>query len=396
MPDLPQQNTIVQYQTNVAQLQYTFTFYAPLPGDIQVYYQAPNAIPVPIDDILSLNTDYMVTYNADPITGGIITLLFIPVTGYYLTINRQVAASLETNFEDARNFNGKNLDTALDRLLLLCQQNLNYILQRNLSYIINNYLPTSDPFLPNGNSLTQLPVLPTNYVWMGSGSGVVAALISTIPSASVLQSLLANNAPGTDGAKLVGYYDTFASNPTTVDAYLQALPTFIQNQINISSSSFKSGDMKDFAGTVIPSGWLACDGSAINRITYASLFAVIGTNWGVGDGSTTFNIPDCRRRTGVGVGGSGSGILGNTVGSVGGEENHVLTISELATHNHPGNATISVTTIGGGAGTAGTIGRGSGFGATDVIDPVATNNIGSNTGHNTIQPSYVVTKLIKI
>ena len=125
MPAIPQQQTIVQYIANSAQTQYTFAFYAPLPTDIQVYYQAANAIPVPSSDILALNSQYTVTYNADPITGGIITLLFTPTTGYYLTINRQVAASLTTNFASAQNFNGANLDAALDRLLLLCQQNQN-------------------------------------------------------------------------------------------------------------------------------------------------------------------------------------------------------------------------------------------------------------------------------
>jgi len=216
MPNLPQQQTIVQYVANSAQSQYTFAFYAPLPTDIQVFYQSSTAIPVPASQILNINADYTVTYNADPTTGGYITLLFTPVTGYYLTINRQVAASLNTNFANAQNFSGANLDTALDRLLLLCQQNLNYNLQRNLSYVINTYLPNASPY-------TQLPPLPANYIWIGSGTGIVAAQIASSPSASVLQSLLANNSPGTDGSRLVGYYDAIHSTPTTVQAYLASL-----------------------------------------------------------------------------------------------------------------------------------------------------------------------------
>lgn len=216
MPNIPQQQTIVQYIANASQTQYTFAFYAPLTTDIQVYYQASNATPIPAVDLLELNTQYTVTYNADPTTGGYITLLFTPTTGYYLTINRQVAASLNTNFSNAQNFNGANLDAALDRLLLLCQQNQNYNLQRNLSYIINTYLPNAAPF-------TQLPPLPQNYFWVGSGSGVVAAQISTVPSASVLQSMLANNSPGTDGASLIGFWNSVSSVATTVDQELNAL-----------------------------------------------------------------------------------------------------------------------------------------------------------------------------
>ena len=216
MPNLPQQQTIVQYVANSAQSQYTFAFYAPLPTDIQVFYQSSTAIPIPSSQILNLNADYTVTYNADPTTGGYITLLFTPVTGYYLTINRQVAASLNTNFANAQNFSGANLDAALDRLLLLCQQNLNYNLQRNLSYVINTYLPNASPY-------PQLPPLAQNFIWIGSGAGIVAAQIASSPSASVLQSLLANNSVGTDGARLVGYYDVIHSTPTTVQAYLATL-----------------------------------------------------------------------------------------------------------------------------------------------------------------------------
>lgn len=53
-----------------------------------------------------------------------------------------------------------------------------------------------------------------------------------------------------------------------------------------------TGSIIPFAGTNVPDGYLLCDGSAISRTTYADLFAVIGTVYGTGDGSTTFNIPD--------------------------------------------------------------------------------------------------------
>jgi microcystin-dependent protein len=57
-----------------------------------------------------------------------------------------------------------------------------------------------------------------------------------------------------------------------------------------------SGAVIAYAGptTTIPSGWLICDGSAVSRTTYANLFAAVGTAWGNGNGSTTFNVPDMR------------------------------------------------------------------------------------------------------
>lgn len=225
MSNIPQQETIVQYIANSAQTEYTFAFYAPLNTDIKVYYQAANATPVPADDLLVLNVDYTVTFNASPIDGGYITLLFAPTTGYYLTIDRFVEASLNTNFSLAQNFNGANLDAALARLLLLDQQNQNYALQRNLSYIINTYLPNATPY-------TQLPPLGNQQIWIGSGDGVAAATLEENPDVSTLRSELANNAPGTDGARLVGYYDSVTGeDATTLNDYLTFLPTYINTVV---------------------------------------------------------------------------------------------------------------------------------------------------------------------
>lgn len=57
---------------------------------------------------------------------------------------------------------------------------------------------------------------------------------------------------------------------------------------------FPAGIIAPFAGTVIPAGWLLCDGSAIPRTDYADLFNAIGTTYGAGDGSTTFNLPNLQ------------------------------------------------------------------------------------------------------
>lgn len=122
------------------------------------------------------------------------------------------------------------------------------------------------------------------------------------------------------------------------------------------TSLLPAGVSMDFSGTTVPTGWLEEDGSAVSRATYSNLFAAIGTIWGVGNGTTTFNLPGMARRTSVGRGGSSSGTLGNTVGSIGGEETHVLTTAELASHSHGSgtltNSTSSISgTVGGSDGT---------------------------------------------
>lgn len=84
-----------------------------------------------------------------------------------------------------------------------------------------------------------------------------------------------------------------------------------------------TGAMQPFAGPTanIPAGWLLCDGSAISRINYAALFSVIGTSWGAGDGTTTFNLPPIQNRLLLGSGtipfGSRGGAIPLTGGSLG-------------------------------------------------------------------------------
>ena len=63
-----------------------------------------------------------------------------------------------------------------------------------------------------------------------------------------------------------------------------------------------AGVIVPYGGASAPAGWLLCDGSAISRTTYAALFAAIGTAFGTGDGSTTFNLPDMREVVPVGAG----------------------------------------------------------------------------------------------
>ena len=60
--------------------------------------------------------------------------------------------------------------------------------------------------------------------------------------------------------------------------------------------SIPAGFILPFAGTSIPEGWLICNGAAVSRTEYAALFSAIGTKWGEGDGSTTFNLPDLDER----------------------------------------------------------------------------------------------------
>ena len=92
------------------------------------------------------------------------------------------------------------------------------------------------------------------------------------------------------------------------------------------------GFLADYAGGVVPAGWLKAEGQLLKRADYPGLFAAIGTIHGAGDGATTFQLPDTRKR--VLVGQDVSEPLFATLGQVGGEIDHVLTISEMPPHSH--------------------------------------------------------------
>jgi microcystin-dependent protein len=101
--------------------------------------------------------------------------------------------------------------------------------------------------------------------------------------------------------------------------------------------SIPAGVTLPYAGSNIPEGYLICDGSAVLRTTYATLFAAIGTTWGSGNGTTTFNVPDLRRRTIIGSGGTQVTGPANTLGSTGGDESfqsHAHTLSGSGSHSH--------------------------------------------------------------
>jgi microcystin-dependent protein len=151
-----------------------------------------------------------------------------------------------------------------------------------------------------------------------------------------------------------------------------------------------AGIMTEYAGANIPAGWLLCDGSAINRTTYASLFAAISTTWGIGDNSTTFNLPDMRESCPVGVG-TWASVTGTTHGAITAHDARALGVfadDQVQGHQHTfykpdvagsfspltagawfgQGATLAITTDGtSGTPRTGTVTRGKTIGVTYII-----------------------------
>lgn len=148
-----------------------------------------------------------------------------------------------------------------------------------------------------------------------------------------------------------------------------------------------------FAGNAIPSGYLLCDGRAVSRETYADLFAVIGTTYGAGDGSTTFNLPNMTGRVPVGYKASDTnfGTLGKQVGA----STVKLTVSQMPSHTHtsPYNAGARWLGSSGYANNNGAWASGYVFERDENIGSL--HKTGGDQAHNNIQPSLVVNYIIK-
>ena len=197
--------------------------------------------------------------------------------------------------------------------------------------------------------------------------------MSDYPVALPLQQLFDDNGAPLAGGKLYSYQagtstpqatyadasGTLNTNPLVLDAsgrgtyYLPAGTGYKFNLTNASGvqvtgypldnvmipapvappapAAVPTGAVLPYAGSSAPTSYLLCDGTAIDRSTYAALFSAIGTAYGAGDGSTTFNVPDLRQRFPLGKAASGTGA---TLGVSGGTINHTHTYTDVINHTH--------------------------------------------------------------
>jgi microcystin-dependent protein len=124
------------------------------------------------------------------------------------------------------------------------------------------------------------------------------------------------------------------------DISLNALANALGPILSVGDNTFGNpiGTIIDFAGTVVPAGYLECNGANYQTSLYPDLFNVIGHTWGGSE--LSFNVPDLRRKTTIGAEGTSTTTIGNSVGSVGGTENVSLNRSNIPSHTHGINAVV--------------------------------------------------------
>lgn len=181
-----------------------------------------------------------------------------------------------------------------------------------------------------------------------------------------------------DNGRLDISMDTNLHAPVTMDSTLTVGGAI--------SAPYLVGSIQMYGGATAPTGWLLCDGSAVSRTTYARLFEVLGTAYGEGDGSTTFNVPNLQDR--FALGSSSSKALGST----GGEETHTLTTAEMPQHQH--HVPLYNKQVTSKSGTGITFDRMIWWDSGTALPNLNTDTSGSTKAHNNMPPYIAVNYVI--
>ena len=212
-----------------------------------------------------------------------------------------------------------------------------------------------------------------------TGSGNVVAISSTQPT----------NEATKDWIKPI----TINGTETAEEYFKNNNNEWVKILTQPSGDTLPIGSIAQFGGENAPTNWLFCNGQAVSRETYAELFSVIGTTYGDGDGSTTFNLPDFSSRSpmGVGTGTDGTNSETTTLGQEKGEYTHQLTVHAMPSHNHTLGTNINCTAFG----TNNSLARGTNGSFEDKDAQNYIKNTGGNQAHNTVHPILGVNFIIK-
>lgn len=157
------------------------------------------------------------------------------------------------------------------------------------------------------------------------------------------------------------------------------------NEVNGKIPTSVAGIIQAYAGSVAPTGYLICDGSAVSRTTYANLFTAIGTTYGDGNGTTTFNLPNLKGKVIVGLDSNDTSF--NSLGTTGGTKTHTLTLNEIPSHTHQYSESV---------GDGWKYGDGDRQNVRNNSQSSQTGSAGGGQPHNNLQPYITLNYIISI
>ncbi|WP_050025202.1 tail fiber protein [Verrucomicrobium sp. BvORR034] len=297
-----------------------------LPSDIYVAVQVGEGDPA----ILAQGADYTLTPTKDSsgnIVGGQVVTKVAYNNTRTLTIFRQVSLTQLTELPEAGPISSRTLEKAYDKATMALQQ----IHRRVLAL----------EGIDDGGSVIVIPE---------GSTGDVLQDVQTFADATTRGNAIPKRV-GQLGVQ-IDNGSLWRSTSTGAGSWARQTAEAVEQATAIATSTVASylppGCIVPYGGTAAPAGWLFCYGQAVSRSTYAALYAALGTTYGVGDGTSTFNLPDMRGRVAAGrddMGGSAAsrltnagtgnpGVNGTVLGAAGGVDRHVLTVGQMPSHTH--------------------------------------------------------------
>jgi microcystin-dependent protein len=242
----------------------------------------------------------------------------------------------------------------------------------------------------SGGDLTDYEFV-TGLAFNGAGVIDATAVAKGVVELATGAEAAASTAAGTSGnLALPASIATSTYNSAT--AANRVVVTGSDGKIDANFLNVPIGSLTVYASTTAPDGWLLANGSAVSRSTYSGLFSILGTSYGSGDGSTTFNLPDIRGRTVVMASSTQVALQGlnrSTLGATGTTTSHTLNIAQIPSHDHGVGGTL-VTRIAPLTGEA----EGNGSGGNNSSDQSLSAQ-GGGEAHNILDPYIILNYIIK-
>jgi len=329
---------------------------------------------------------------------GVISLVDEAVAGYTaVSIGSTVSVTLTNNQgsgDQARSaileLTGSIGGAHTSIFVLIPNNSKSYVVRNSVS---NNASSNAVILRVAGNAGVTIPPSSNTFV-ITNGTSVYNVAPATFSTAITVEGAATFESTVTVSGKATFSGDVNVSSKVCASA-------FYGDGLNITGL-LPSGVILPYGVTAAPTGYKLCDGSAHTRTgtSTSALFTVIGTLYGAGNGSTTFNVPDLAGKFMAGIGSgltsvTAGMIVGTTIGNTGGVQAVTLTEAQLASHDHKYNGYTVVNQVAGGTGSgvnypAPTFDSGS---AVCVLD---TSVAGSSGAHSNIPPALIVQFIIKL